>query len=151
MLRLQDLTLGYDRHPAVHHLDWEVPAGSLVALLGPNGGGKSTLLKGIVGELRPLGGRIELSGVARRRIAYLPQQGQLDRALSDHGRGPGGAGALASDRSLRRVRRRRASGCRRGALAAVGLTGSPGAPCARCPAVSSSARSSPACWSRTPP
>jgi zinc/manganese transport system ATP-binding protein len=78
MLRFHDLTLGYERHPAVHHLDGSVPDGALLALLGPNGGGKSTLLKGIVGQLRPLSGRIELAGVERRRIAYLPQQRELD-------------------------------------------------------------------------
>ena len=78
MLRFHDLTLGYDRHPAVHHLDGTVPDGALLALVGPNGGGKSTLLKGIMGQLRPLGGRVELAGVERRRIAYLPQQRALD-------------------------------------------------------------------------
>lgn len=78
MLRFHDLTLGYERHPAVHHLDGVVTEGALLALLGPNGGGKSTLLKGIMGELRPLSGRIEIAGVERRRIAYLPQQRALD-------------------------------------------------------------------------
>lgn len=81
MLHFHDLTLGYDRHPAVHHLDGTVPAGALLAVMGPNGGGKSTLLRGIVGELRPLSGRIEVTGVERRRIAYLPQQGALDRGF----------------------------------------------------------------------
>jgi zinc/manganese transport system ATP-binding protein len=79
MIRFHNLTLGYDRHPAVHHLDGTIERGALMALVGPNGGGKSTLLKGIVGELHPLEGRIELSGVPRRRIAYLPQQAGLDR------------------------------------------------------------------------
>jgi zinc/manganese transport system ATP-binding protein len=39
MLRFHDLTLGYERHPAVHHLDGTVAEGALLALLGPNGGG----------------------------------------------------------------------------------------------------------------
>ena len=51
MIRLDNLTLGYDRHPAVHHLSAEIPAGALVAVVGPNGAGKSTLLKGLAGEL----------------------------------------------------------------------------------------------------
>ena len=71
-LTFQDLTLGYDRHPAVHHLDGTVAAGSLTAVVGPNGSGKSTLLKGIVGILKPLGGRIVRSELAAT-IAYLPQ------------------------------------------------------------------------------
>ena len=49
-LRFHNLTLGYDRHPAVHHLDGAVQAGSLTAVVGPNGAGKSTLFKGVVGH-----------------------------------------------------------------------------------------------------
>ncbi len=77
-IRLQDLTLGYDRHPAVHHLSGEIAEGSLTALVGPNGGGKSTLLKGITGVLTPLGGRIDVE-VGRENIAYLPQSAEIDR------------------------------------------------------------------------
>jgi ABC-type transport system involved in cytochrome c biogenesis ATPase subunit len=77
-LRLRDLTLGYDRHPAVHHLDLELPAGSLTAIVGPNGAGKSTLLKGVMGELPPLEGRIELGAT---RLAYLPQLSEVDRSF----------------------------------------------------------------------
>ncbi|HSP25342.1 MAG TPA: zinc ABC transporter ATP-binding protein AztA [Saliniramus sp.] len=78
-IRFDDLTLGYGRHPAVHHLQGEVASGSLTAIVGPNGAGKSTLLKGIVGALRPLAGRIALSNKAR--IAYLPQAAELDRTF----------------------------------------------------------------------
>ena len=75
----RDLTLGYDRHPAVHHINGEVERGALLAIVGPNGAGKSTLLKGIIGELKPLGGRIALDGLKKSDIAYLPQQIEIDR------------------------------------------------------------------------
>jgi zinc/manganese transport system ATP-binding protein len=78
-LSFLDLTLGYDGHPAVHHLDGAVRRGSLTAVVGANGSGKSTLMKGIVGILRPLGGRIERA--AGTRVAYLPQQSELDRSF----------------------------------------------------------------------
>lgn len=81
IIRFEDLTLGYDRHPAVHHLDGEVQVGAMVAVVGPNGAGKSTLLKGIVGALRPLGGAIRIPRPARDRIAYLPQQAEVDRSF----------------------------------------------------------------------
>ncbi len=81
LITMRDLTLGYDRHPAVHHVDVEIGCGDLVALVGPNGAGKSTLLKGIMGEIKPLGGKIELDGIARRDIAYLPQQIDIDRSF----------------------------------------------------------------------
>jgi zinc/manganese transport system ATP-binding protein len=80
-LQFRDLTLGYERHPAVHHLDGTVEAGALVAVVGPNGAGKSTLFKGIVGVLKPLAGRIERGGLDPRDIAYLPQVAEIDRSF----------------------------------------------------------------------
>jgi zinc/manganese transport system ATP-binding protein len=80
-LRFQNLTLGYDRHPAVHHLDGAVESGALMAVVGPNGAGKSTLFKGIVGVIKPLAGRIERDGLAARDIAYLPQAAEIDRTF----------------------------------------------------------------------
>ncbi|MFM7335825.1 MAG: zinc ABC transporter ATP-binding protein AztA [Tabrizicola sp.] len=77
-LCIRDLTLGYDRHPAVHHLDLDLAPGSLTAVVGPNGAGKSTLMKGMTGELAPLEGRID-RGVAR--LAYLPQLSEVDRSF----------------------------------------------------------------------
>jgi zinc/manganese transport system ATP-binding protein len=76
-----NLTLGYDRHPAVHHLTGELERGTLLAVVGPNGAGKSTLLKGIVGELKPLSGSIDLNGLSKRDIAYLPQVVEIDRSF----------------------------------------------------------------------
>jgi zinc/manganese transport system ATP-binding protein len=80
-LRFRDLTLGYDRHPAVHHLDGAVETGALVAVVGPNGAGKSTLFKGIVGTIKPLAGSIERDGFDVRQIAYLPQIAEIDRTF----------------------------------------------------------------------
>jgi zinc/manganese transport system ATP-binding protein len=78
-LVFRDLTLGYNRHPAVHHLDGAVETGSLTAVVGANGSGKSTLMKGIVGVLKPMDG--EIVGRRDARIAYLPQQSELDRSF----------------------------------------------------------------------
>lgn len=80
-LQFRDLTLGYDRHPAVHHLDGTVETGALMAVVGPNGAGKSTLFKGIVGTLKPLAGSIERNGLDVRQIAYLPQTAEIDRSF----------------------------------------------------------------------
>jgi zinc/manganese transport system ATP-binding protein len=80
-LQFRDLTLGYDRHPAVHHLSGEVTAGALLAVVGPNGAGKSTLFKGIVGAIKPLSGHVDLSGLSARDIAYLPQAAEIDRSF----------------------------------------------------------------------
>jgi len=80
-LQFRDLTLGYDRHPAVHHLDGTIRSGSLTAVVGPNGAGKSTLFKGVVGVIKPLAGRIERNGVRPQDIAYLPQIAEIDRSF----------------------------------------------------------------------
>jgi zinc/manganese transport system ATP-binding protein len=80
-LRLQNLTLGYDRHPAVHHLDGIVKNGALFAVVGPNGAGKSTLFKAIAGTLKPLAGAIARDGIDGRGVAYLPQAPDIDRSF----------------------------------------------------------------------
>lgn len=80
-IRFADVTLGYDRHPAVHHLTGTITAGALLAVCGPNGAGKSTLLKGIAGLVAPLGGKIDRDGLNPRDIAYLPQAIEIDRSF----------------------------------------------------------------------
>ena len=80
-VEFRDVTLGYDRHPAVHHLNGEVASGALVAVIGPNGAGKSTLFRGLVGILRPLAGAILTGGMDPRDIAYLPQSADIDRSF----------------------------------------------------------------------
>jgi zinc/manganese transport system ATP-binding protein len=80
-LQFRDVTLGYDRHPAVHHLSGEVAQGALIAVIGPNGAGKSTLFRGLVGILKPLAGSISRDGLDVKDIAYLPQIADIDRSF----------------------------------------------------------------------
>src|ERR1700746_59290 len=80
-LQFRDATPGYDRPPAVHHLNGEVAPGALLAVVGPNGAGKSTLFRGIVGILKPLGGSVVTSGLDVKDIAYLPQTADIDRSF----------------------------------------------------------------------
>lgn len=122
LLRFDDLTLGYDRHPVVHHLDGSVAPGSLLALVGPNGAGKSTLLKAIAGEIAPLGGDLRLGRLERRDIAYLPQHSGLDVSFPITVLDLVAMGLwreIGPFRALGRAGRARAAA----AVAAVGLTG----------------------------
>jgi zinc/manganese transport system ATP-binding protein len=80
-LQFRDVTLGYDRHPAVHHLSGEVAQGALLAVVGPNGAGKSTLFRGLAGLLKPLAGSISRDGLDVKDIAYLPQVADIDRSF----------------------------------------------------------------------
>ena len=90
MIRLDNLTLGYDRHPAVHHLSGEIPAGALVAVVGPNGAGKSTLLQLLTGLFSPDQGSIAVMGHDMQRhpsralasLGVVFQQSALDMDLS---------------------------------------------------------------------
>ena len=118
-ITLTDLTLGYDRHPAVHHLDATIASGSLTAVVGPNGAGKSTLLKGIVGALTPLEGLITH---ARDRIAYLPQQAEIDRSFPLPVRDLVAMGLWAEIGAFGRLRPAHIDTIA-AALSAVGLTG----------------------------
>lgn len=80
-LQLDDLTVCYNRHPAVHHLSGIFNRGSLTAIVGPNGAGKSTLIKAIMGLLPVTTGRIDHAALSPSEIAYLPQQAQIDRSF----------------------------------------------------------------------
>lgn len=78
-IELLDLTAGYERHPAVHHVSLRWPSGDLAAVVGPNGAGKSTLLKAVAGRLRAMHGSVR--GVTPLDIAYLPQISEVDRTF----------------------------------------------------------------------
>jgi zinc/manganese transport system ATP-binding protein len=78
LIDVRNVTLGYERHPAVHHVSGSFARGSMTAVVGPNGAGKSTLLKGLIGLLRPMEGSIEFHGFDRRNASYLPQQTEID-------------------------------------------------------------------------
>jgi zinc/manganese transport system ATP-binding protein len=81
-VKLENVTVTYDRRPAVHHVSGEFCPGSLTAIVGPNGAGKSTLLKAIIGLLAPAEGCVLCSDLDRRRdFAYLPQQAEIDRSF----------------------------------------------------------------------
>ncbi|MGE0657919.1 MAG: metal ABC transporter ATP-binding protein [Reyranellaceae bacterium] len=78
---LEDLVVAYERRPAVHHLSGAFPAASLTAIVGPNGGGKSTLLKALAGVQPISSGRLDRDGLRRRDIAYLAQHAEIDRSI----------------------------------------------------------------------
>ncbi|MEZ4386701.1 MAG: ABC transporter ATP-binding protein [Candidatus Krumholzibacteriia bacterium] len=81
-LELHNVDYAYERRPVLSHVNLTVPLGSFSAVIGPNGGGKSTLLKLALGQLQPLRGEVRLLGEAParacRRVGYLPQAASLD-------------------------------------------------------------------------
>lgn len=101
-LILKDLTVSFNRIPAIHHINLTLACGSCTGLLGPNGAGKSTLLKTIAGLLPLETGSIEFRGheigendTPGKTIAYVPQREAVDwdfpitvRGLIEMGRYP---------------------------------------------------------------
>jgi branched-chain amino acid transport system ATP-binding protein len=87
LLRVQELRLGYTRSDVIHGISFHVPKGSIVSLIGANGAGKSTTLRGLSGLLKPRAGSITFSGqeiageaphkIARRRLVQVPEGRQV--------------------------------------------------------------------------
>ncbi len=68
-VKVEQLAAGYGAVPVLEHVSLEAHAAQSVCVLGPNGGGKTTLFRVLLGELEPTTGRVELSG----RPAYMAQ------------------------------------------------------------------------------
>jgi ABC-type Mn2+/Zn2+ transport system ATPase subunit len=77
-----DLVAGYGGRPAIEGVTFTVTQGTLLAIVGPNGGGKSTLLKVLAGLLPPMSGTVRVlggpPGTAGPRIAFVPQAELVD-------------------------------------------------------------------------
>ena len=82
-IRIEGLSFSFGLAPVLQDIDLEVLRGEFMGLVGPNAGGKSTLLKLILGLLRPQSGRIRVLGAApeeaRRRVGYVPQYPSFQR------------------------------------------------------------------------
>lgn len=82
LLAAEDLSVGHGRRAVAHGIHLLLRPGRVLVLLGPNGGGKTTLLRTLLGLLPPLAGRVRLDGRdlsalprahVARRLAYVPQ------------------------------------------------------------------------------
>jgi Cu-processing system ATP-binding protein len=90
MIRIDHLTKRFGRFTAVNDISFEVKPGEVFALLGPNGSGKTTTLKTIVGLSIPTAGRVLVNGIdvqiepkrARTLISYLPQRVSFPDSLT---------------------------------------------------------------------
>ncbi len=82
ILSIQDLSYAYAQKPVLTNVQFEMGQGDFVAVIGPNGGGKSTFIKLIMGLIQPDSGTIRLFGEpvesGRRLVGYLPQFQNVD-------------------------------------------------------------------------
>jgi zinc transport system ATP-binding protein len=83
IVRLQGVWAGYNGTPALEDINLEVDGHDFLGIIGPNGGGKSTLLKVILGLMKPARGTVTVLGgppeKGRGRIGYVPQYSNYDR------------------------------------------------------------------------
>ncbi len=82
-IETRDLTVAYNRRPAVENVTLSVPRRAMVGIVGPNGGGKSTLIKAVLGLVPREGGEVKILGRqvdrrARRLVGYVPQREDVD-------------------------------------------------------------------------
>ncbi|HEY7150230.1 MAG TPA: metal ABC transporter ATP-binding protein [Solirubrobacterales bacterium] len=80
LVEARDLAAGYNDRAAIEHLTFTITRGERVALLGPNGGGKTTLLRVLLGELDPLAGSLQVR--ARRGVVPQTERSRLDYPVS---------------------------------------------------------------------
>ena len=80
LLSASKLTLGYEPgKPIIQDLDLDIEQGAFVAFTGPNGGGKTTLVRALLGLLKPLKGEINYPLGRKPSQGYMPQQNRIDR------------------------------------------------------------------------
>jgi zinc transport system ATP-binding protein len=83
-VEVRDLTAGYDGTIALEDVSMTVEEGDFFAITGPNGGGKTTLLKAMMGLIKPIRGSIRVMGEPPsegwKHIGYVPQFAEYDRA-----------------------------------------------------------------------
>jgi zinc transport system ATP-binding protein len=82
VVKFTDVDFSYNGAPVLAGVQFAIPARTFISIVGPNAGGKTTLLKLMLGLLKPDRGRIEIFGLppvkARPRIGYMPQHVQFD-------------------------------------------------------------------------
>lgn len=118
---LKDVCFSYKTREILHNVNISIPRNSMTAIVGPNGGGKTTLLKLILGMLKPNRGTVELLGetplLSRSRVGYVPQKLDVDPQFPVSALDVVQMGLLTPKRS-----RARGSASRQGAMELLGKT-----------------------------
>ena len=79
ILELKNITAGYETVPVLKNVNLKVEEQDFIGIIGPNGGGKTTLLKVILGLLKPFSGEVEYYAPLQNLFGYLPQNSHFDQ------------------------------------------------------------------------
>ncbi len=79
ILELKDISAGYEHETILHHVDLKIFEHDFLGIIGPNGGGKTTLLKVILGLLKPFEGEVIYAVPRQNLFGYLPQNSRFDQ------------------------------------------------------------------------
>ena len=81
-IEVHNLTVSYDGRPVLWDVDFNLESGKIIGVIGPNGSGKTTCLKTIMGLIKPSSGFVKIFGKSldemRERVAYVPQRESVD-------------------------------------------------------------------------
>ena len=81
-LAIHDMTVAYHRRPVLWDIDYDAPGGQLIAIIGPNGSGKTTMIKAVLDLVPRASGHVQFFGEpyhrVRHRVGYVPQRGSVD-------------------------------------------------------------------------
>lgn len=82
ILELHNVTVAYNQKPVLWNIDFTLPSGNLIGVVGPNGSGKTTMIKSIMGLVPLSSGYVKIFGKdlaeIRHRVSYVPQRGSVD-------------------------------------------------------------------------
>lgn len=100
IITLEDVSFSYNGHPALENVNLSLSRNDFAGIIGPNGGGKTTLLRIMLGLLKPESGSVRVMGHApekmRSHLGYVPQYSALDRDFPINVRGVVAMGLLNS-------------------------------------------------------
>ncbi len=78
ILNINNLVLGYDNETVINNISFTVNRRDFILVIGSNGVGKSTLIKGILGIIKPISGSVNYDEINKNDVGYMPQEAKVD-------------------------------------------------------------------------
>ena len=79
LVDIKNVSLGYENDVVINNISFDINKRDFILVIGSNGVGKSTLIKGILGIIKPLSGKVDYREIDRKFIGYMPQDLKIDQ------------------------------------------------------------------------